>query len=107
MSGTHDAGGVMYIQSNVVFQRELRLAGMHADAHPDRDALGPGMACQSALDGYSCRCRIGGSRKGHEESVPIDINLSTLPYARLLTSISYTPLSSCPCNQIKMHVYLR
>src|SRR5438128_73436 len=75
MSGAHDAGGVMHVQSNVAIRRELWLARMQTYAHPDRHALGPGMAHQGTLDSHCCRNRIGGTSKSDKESVTLGVNL--------------------------------
>jgi hypothetical protein len=79
MAGTHNAGGVMHIQPDVAFRRELWLTRMQTNANPDGDALGPAMAGQGALDGHGCRGRISGTGKSHEEGIALRVDFVALP----------------------------
>jgi hypothetical protein len=57
--------------AHIVVQRHLRLAGVHAHAHPHRGALGPGVLRQTALRLYRRSHGASGAGKRHEEGVPL------------------------------------
>src|SRR5260370_6044459 len=71
----HDACRLMHAQSHVALSRTLRLAGVQAHAHPHRYSFRPGMGEEGPLASDRCRDGIGGARKGHEERIPLRVNL--------------------------------
>ena len=82
VSGAHNASSMMHIQSSIALRRELRLARMHTDAHPNGNALGPGITGQSALDGDGRENRIGGTSKDHEEGITLRVDFVAAPLTK-------------------------
>jgi hypothetical protein len=69
----------MHVQAQVAFGGEFRLARVqtHADAY--HHAFRPAMASQGMLPGYRCGDSIAGTRKSHEEAIPLRIDLVPVP----------------------------
>ncbi len=78
MSGTHDAGGVMHIHSNVAIGSQQRFAGMQTNTYPHGYALRPRMTGESVLYSHSSCNRISGTRKNDEEGISLRIHLVTM-----------------------------
>src|SRR5258708_21876940 len=74
VSGTHDAGGMMYIHPDVAVCSQHRFARMQANAYPHRCVIRPHMICEGSLYLYSCRDGIGGTSKGNKEGISLGVN---------------------------------
>src|SRR6266702_7614963 len=68
MPSAHDAGRLMHVQSHVARSRTLQLTSVQAHAHLHRHAFWPGMGAEGTLTSDRCR-------KGHEERIPLRVNL--------------------------------
>src|SRR5947209_20432471 len=78
MPGANDAASVMHIHPNIAISSQPRFAGMQPNAHPNRDAFGPGMFCENPLNGCGCGNRIGGTGKGDEEGISLGVNFASM-----------------------------
>src|SRR6266702_3546182 len=79
MPGTHDACGLMHVQTGVALGGKRWFAGM--ETHPDTHdhSVGPDMRGEGTL---CCHCTpdgIGGARKSHEEGISLGVHLPTVP----------------------------
>src|SRR6516162_8536510 len=75
MSGTHDAGSAMHVQTHVALGRTLRLASVKSHANAHAYPFRPGMAGQGPLGGdcrYHC---IGSASKGEKERIALGVDL--------------------------------
>src|SRR6266571_233534 len=80
VTSAHDACGPMHVQADVALSRMLRLAGVQAHAHLYRHSFRPGMGAEGTLTSDRCRDGIGGARKGHEERIPLRVDLVTMEF---------------------------
>src|SRR5258708_3519913 len=79
VSGVHNAGSVMYIQADVAFRSELRLACMQPDARQHNHILRPIMGGQSALGSHGCGSCVDGAGKDYKEGIALCIDLIAMP----------------------------
>src|SRR5438105_5078603 len=75
MPGAHDTCGPMHVQAGVAFRGKLRFARVEAHAHMHHRALWEGVADEGTLGSDGCRDRIAGASKGHEEGIPLRVDL--------------------------------
>src|SRR5258708_33402342 len=82
VSGVHNAGSVMYIQADVAFRSELRLACMQPDARQHNHILKPIMGGPSALGSHRCGSCVDGAGKEYKESIPLCHRRISMPLPR-------------------------
>src|SRR5712691_3269447 len=78
MPGTHDAGGVMHIQTNIALRSKNWFTCMQPHAYPHRHAFWPSMSEEGTLSSHRCRDSIGGAGKGYEEGIALGVDLVTI-----------------------------
>ena len=76
LAGRADPRRAMHVQADVVIQPDLRLAGVHADAHAHLDALGPTLGRRRALRAHGGGDRVARSPEGDEEPVTLGMDLA-------------------------------
>src|SRR5436305_12557564 len=69
----------MDFQAKVISSGNHGLTRMQAHAHPHGYTIRPGMGSQSKLSVYRGFEGIGGTRKNHEEAIPLRIDLVPVP----------------------------
>src|SRR5215472_17555641 len=77
--GAHDARCPVYIQAHIAFGGKLWFAGVKTHAHAHCHSFGPGMGSEGTLRVYCCEGGIGGTSKGHEESIALRIDFVAAP----------------------------
>ena len=73
--GRADARGAMDVDADVVVGADLGLPGVHAHAHAQIHALGPGVDRQRTLSGHRRGDGVGRAREGDEEGVALGVDL--------------------------------
>jgi hypothetical protein len=78
VSGSADPRRAVHVQTDVVVQADLRLAGVDAHPHAHLDALGPALGRQRPLRAHRSGDRVARPREGDEEAIPLGVDLATV-----------------------------
>jgi hypothetical protein len=78
VGGTHDARGMMHIQTHVALSSKHWFTRMQAHAYPHRHAIWPGMGEKGTLSSRCSHDGIGGAGKGYEEGIPLSVDLVSI-----------------------------
>src|SRR5215218_3462392 len=78
MSSGADPRRAMHIQTDVVIQPDLRLAGVDTHAHAHLDALGPTPGRERPLRAHRGGDRVARPREGDKERITLGVDLATV-----------------------------
>src|SRR6266699_3423928 len=85
VSGAHDAGSAMHVQTHIALVGKHRLTRMHAHTHSDGHPFWPSMGGKSTLGVNRSFEGIRGARKCDKEGISLRIHFVALPAVEALS----------------------